>query len=36
MIEVKNSVFHLRNETASYLFRVKDGFMEHLHFGPRG
>ena len=35
MIEVKNGVFHLRNETASYLFRVKDGFLEHLHFGPR-
>lgn len=33
MINVRQGVFHLRNEEASYLFRVKDGFLEHLHFG---
>ena len=35
MINVRQGVFHLRNEEASYLFRVKDGFLEHLHFGAR-
>lgn len=35
MIWVKQGVFHLQNETSSYLFRVKDGFLEHLHFGAR-
>ena len=35
MINVRQGVFHLRNEEASYLFRVKNGFLEHLHFGAR-
>ena len=33
MINVRQGVFHLRNEEASYLFRVKNGFLEHLPFG---
>ncbi len=34
MIEEKNGVFHLQNESASYLFRIRpEGFVEHLHFG---
>ena len=34
MITEKNGVFHLQNETASYLFRARqEGFLEHLHFG---
>ena len=35
MITVKHGVFHLQNEKNSYLFRVRDGFLEHLHFGAR-
>ena len=35
MITVKHGVFHLQNERSSYLFRVRDGFLEHLHFGAR-
>ena len=35
MITVKHGVFHLQNEKSSYLFRVRDGFLEHLHFGTR-
>ena len=35
MITVKHGVFHLQNEKSSYLFRVRDGFLEHLHFGAR-
>ena len=34
MIEERNGVFHLQNETASYLFRARpEGFLEQLHFG---
>lgn len=34
MIEVKNSIFHLRTDAFSYLFRVgKHGQLEHVHFG---
>ena len=35
MITVKHGVFYLQNEKSSYLFRVRDGFLEHLHFGTR-
>lgn len=35
MIWVKQGVIHLQNEVSSYVFRVKDGFLEHLHFGAR-
>lgn len=35
MITVKHGVFHLQNERSAYLFRVRDGFLEHLHFGAR-
>ena len=35
MITVKHGVFHLQNEKSSYLFRVRDGFLEHLHLGTR-
>ena len=35
MITVKHGVFHLQNEKCSYLFRVRDGFLEHLHFGAQ-
>lgn len=35
MIWVKQGVFHLQNEVSSYLFCVKDGYLEHLHFGAR-
>ena len=35
MITVKHGVFHLQNERSSYLFRIRDGFLEHLHFGAR-
>ena len=35
MITVKHGVFHLQNEKSSYLFHVRDGFLEHLHFGTR-
>ena len=35
MITVRHGVFHLQNEKSSYLFRIKDGFLEHLHFGAR-
>ena len=35
MITVKNGVFHLQNEENSYLFRIMDGYPEHLHFGGR-
>ena len=35
MITVKHGVFLLQNERSSYLFRVRDGFLEHLHFGAR-
>ena len=34
MITENSGVFHLQNETASYLLRVRpEGFLEHLHFG---
>ena len=34
MIEEKNGVFHLQNDSASYLFRVtQEGFLQQLHFG---
>ena len=35
MITVKHGVFHLQNEKSSYLFRVRDGFLEHLHLDTR-
>ena len=35
MISVNHGVFHLQNSKSSYLFRVKDGYLEHLHFGAR-
>ena len=35
MITVNNGVFHLQNEENSYLFRIMDGYPEHLHFGGR-
>ena len=34
MIEERNGVFHLQNDSASYLFRVtQEGFLHQLHFG---
>ena len=33
MITVRRGVFHLQNEKSSYLFRLHDGVLEHLHFG---
>ena len=35
MITVKDGVFHLQNDNSSYLFRIMDGYPEHLHFGTR-
>ena len=33
MITVRHGVFHLQNEHSSYLFRVRDGLLEHVYFG---
>lgn len=35
MITVKNEVFHLQNNGSSYLFRIRDGYPEHLYFGTQ-
>ena len=35
MIERRDRIFHLQNDSASYLFRAAEhGFLEHLYFGP--